>query len=34
LTFFGEDASNRVQEFLATYDIDLVTNNVWVDEIN
>ena len=34
LTFVGEDASNRVQEFLATYDIDLPTNNVWVDEIN
>jgi hypothetical protein len=34
LTFFGKDASNRVQEFLATYDIDLATNNVWVDEIN
>ncbi len=34
LTFFGEDASDKVQKLLATYDIHLATNNVWVDEIN
>jgi hypothetical protein len=34
LTFFGEDASNKVQKLLAKYDIQLVTNNIWVDETN
>ena len=34
LTFFGEDASDKVQKLLAKYDIQLVTNSIWVDETN
>lgn len=34
LTFTGEDASDKVQKLLATYEINLASNNVWVDEIN
>jgi thiol-disulfide isomerase/thioredoxin len=34
LTFSGVDASDKVQKLLAKYDIQLVTNNIWIDETN
>ena len=34
LTFSGEDASDKVQKLLATYDTHLTTNNISVDEIS
>ena len=34
LTFSGVDAADKVQKLLEKYDIQLVTNNIWVDETN
>jgi thiol-disulfide isomerase/thioredoxin len=33
LTFLGVDASDKVQKLLAKYDIQLVTYNIWIDEL-